>query len=285
MSPASHEPLVALIVGADAMLSAAVRRQLSNHRHKTYGTTRRPVSDPGVLHLDLAATVADWPAAPADATHVFLSAAITQQKKCEADPVLARFINVDQTKLLIEMYEGSGMHITYPSTNLVLGGERPFQPAGSAYSPQGVYGQTKAEIEKFLIGKNAVIARLAKVFNGRDCILSQWKLNLEHGEAIHAFTDLMVSPVSEAYASGFIVKLMESRSTGIWQISGEQELSYYDLAKALCNHLGKNTGLVKPGQASHNYAKPAHPSLDGSVTEREFGLAPQRLEQLFRDIF
>ena len=177
------------------------------------------------------------------------------------------------------------IHVIYPSTNLVLACDRPNQAEDSPLSPIGLYGETKAAVEKSLIKDNGVtIARLPKILGTKGDILHNWKEKLGNGEEISAFSNLIVSPVSLPYAVNFLCKLMTGQPEGIWHISGKEEISYYQLARKLAEFISSAPDLVKPDTMPENLgAAPLHPSLSCEKTRQVFGIKRQSISELLTD--
>lgn len=255
-----------LILGIDSALGQSLAAALTKSGHQVIGTSRRKNS--GHIFFDLAEDHTAWPHWPDGIDAAFIAAAMTKQQDCANNPEQAQFINVTQTLKLIETLRAKSIPVVFPSTNLVL-------------SPIGPYAETKATVEKTLNNKpDVTIARLPKILDGQSGILQDWTQKIKDGTEIRAFTNLKIAPVSLSYATNFLIKLLGSRPGGLWQISGASEISYVDLAKSLGAYLKKEpviTAAEAPGP------QPTHPGLDASTTLKKFGLAPQSLNDVFKD--
>ncbi|MEM7503745.1 MAG: sugar nucleotide-binding protein [Pseudomonadota bacterium] len=273
-----------LIVGADAALGTALTGELRARGHEVLTTSRRASGD-GLL-LDLEMDPAGWPSMPPDLNGAFIAAAMTSQKDCAANPAQARRINVEHTLTLIARLRDARVGVVFPSTNLVLPCLAPTQSADTPRRPMGLYATQKAEVEQ--AAPDIAVCRLAKVLTPNTPILLNWLHTLSQGGSPRALTDLMIAPVSLPYATAYLANLMEHGESGIWQMSGAAEISYFELACELATHLGYESGRILPARMADSgvdsAAMPKHPSLDAQRAECALGFAPQPLNAVVNDL-
>lgn len=274
-----------LIIGGDSWIGAAVRSQLLADGREVLATSRRPGSPD--IHLDLSAVVDDVQPLP-HAAVALIAAGITDQVRCaEAD---ARSTNVENTLLLARHLMGLGTRVVFLSTNLVLDGSVPKQQATAPYRPLSEYGRQKADVETALLmepGK-AAICRLSKVLHRDLPLIRGWLVQLKAKEPVRAFSDLMIAPISLAYAATFVSDVMQRDLSGIFQVSGDKEVSYCDLARALARRIGRSADLVECVASAEAKvrlaASPRHPGLDASRVQDEFGIRPQSLDEVIDEL-
>jgi dTDP-4-dehydrorhamnose reductase len=279
-----------LIVGINSAIGRPLAVTLAAKGLRVIGTSRRPegVGD-GIVHLDLAADLEAWEI-PKDIGTAIVLASLTDQRQCEENAPLAYRINVKNTCGLARWLLARGIRVIFPSTNLVLGGGVPNQSAASPYAPLSLYAAQKAEVERTLLQQQGrvVICRLAKVIDARASLISGWIGDLLAHRPIRALRDLKISPVSLRYTVAFLSKLIDVDVDGVFQISGEGELSYCEFAQALARDLGRPASLVQCVDSGSLGVKlaasPIHPSLDASRTEDVFGIARQTLDELLDDL-
>lgn len=281
---ASGKPDV-LIVGADSQIGGAVRDQLLAQGCQVLATSRRPGTRD--IPFDLAAPAAGLAALPA-APVVLIAAGITDQARCvESD---ARRINIYNTLLLARHFGERGSRVVFLSTNLVFGGSVARQAATSVYRPLGEYGRQKADVEQALLAGPGPVAicRLSKVIHRDLPLMRAWTAQLAAGTPVRAFSDLMIAPVSLSYVTAFLGKVLQNDARGIFQVSGDCEISYCDLAIGLARRLRASPALVHcVTKAEANVplaAAPVHPSLDASRVEHEFGMKPQPLDEVLDEL-
>lgn len=275
-----------LIVGADSLLGNAVIKNLKEG--STLGTSRKKENiSKSVFYFDLGVPEEHWPNFPDNINCAFIAAAISKQSQYTQNPKYAKHINIHQTGKLIKLLTTRGIHVVFPSTNIVLECTKPMQTIEETPSPQGPYAKGKAHIEEtFKNNEQISIARLPKILDSKTGILQEWITHLLANKPINAFKDLYISPVSLDYAAKFIISLLKNKKRGIWHLSGNSELSYYDLACALCDKLGTSRQLIKAEQMEQQekFALPLHPSLDCSKTHKELGIRAQRVEDMIEDL-
>lgn len=275
-----------LIIGGASMLGAHLGQGLINKGYELITTDHRERGD---FMLDLSASPDHWPDLPDELDGVFISAAMTDQNACEKYPELAQKINVTHMSMLIDMFVAKGTHVLFPSTNLVLPCQKPSQSVDTEYAPIGAYARMKAEVEKkYLSNPDVTICRLAKVITLDMPLIKNWVSQLKSGQKVTALSDLIMSPVSSLYTVNILTRLLEISKGGLWQISGAQEISYYDLTLAIASYLDVDPQLVS-GQTSQEAgvalaSAPQHPSLDAYKLTTELSIYPQRVEDMVRDL-
>jgi dTDP-4-dehydrorhamnose reductase len=284
-------PFSVLLVGRDSLIGTALEQRLRDRGCTIFGTSRRDVHPGGgqTYKLDLAAPPSEW-VLPDRVDYAVICAGMTNQRLCVENPALARLVNVDHTIAFCRRFLAQGARILFPSTNLVFACDRALQPADSPYAPLTAYAAQKMEVEQFLVGYSdkVSICRLGKVISCTMPLIAGWIGDLRLGKEVQALHDLRMSPVSLAYTVTFLDKILQSSQGGIFQIGGEKEISYCDLARRLAEHFGGDESLAhchssyEIGQSLATM--PRHPSLDTSRTQRELGIPPQSLDALMTDL-
>jgi dTDP-4-dehydrorhamnose reductase len=164
------------------------------------------------------------------------------------------------------------------STNHVFDGSRPHRPADDNRCPANEYGRQKAEAEERLLelGEGVAIVRLTKVLFPGDSRLAGWTEALRRGEAVRAAANLSLAPVPAELAIEGIIRVAESRASGIFQFSAPDETSYFQAAKAIAVTVDAREDIVcdepavlEPGPHGEI---PRHASLDASRAARELRL-------------
>ena len=175
-----------------------------------------------------------------------ICAAVTDIAECEKNPNRTRKINVEGTVELVKQFSRKGTHILFLSSNQVFDGQHPMQKPNAPRSPITEYGRQKVEVEAFLENlSNVCILRMTKVIHPGLEILRKWKKSLSEGQPILAFTDLSVSPISINDVVKKIDILARQKASGIFQISGGNDISYFEFAKEFAITNGFPKELVK----------------------------------------
>jgi len=273
-----------LVVGADSLIGAALTAFLRQMGADVTGTTRRKHTvSSNCLFLDLASE---------ETLHVveghyacaFLCAAITAMSACEREPDRTYRVNVTNTVRLSKRIHVTGTRIVFLSSNTVFNGESARPDENADYCTCTEYGRQKAAAEQELMGStgdagSVAIARLSKVLSPDSGVAAEFMGKLEDGEPCRAFDDLLMSPISLAYAVDVLAKLAFSKLSGIFHLSGAEEMSYAEFARRLAVHMGVDPALVRPCRSTDAGAKPLfrpeHPALGMKRTSRLLGIEPE----------
>src|SRR5574340_334348 len=96
---------------------------------------------------------------------VIHAAAVADIDICQAQPDLARTVNVEFTRMLAELCAETGARLVFCSTDTVFDGEHAPYTEDNAPGPVNVYAATKVEAERLVarLGAQGVVARLALV--------------------------------------------------------------------------------------------------------------------------
>jgi len=285
----STEP-VDLVIGADGLIGSALLRYLRDAGVPVLGTTRRAEARPGILSLDLAQIGPEW-RPPVRVGVAYLTAAVAQLSRCEADPAGTQRINVDGALRVASALVASGAFVVFLSTSLVYDGTRSAVPADAPTCPVTIYGKQKALAEAALLtlGPAVAVVRITKVVAPRQGVFDAWQQALDRGENIEPFSDMVIAPVSLPFTVAALVAIGRHRQGGIWQLSGPADLSYAEAARHLLRCRGLPEARLRPATARERNLPaslvPRHTTLDISRLERELGLAPPPAARVFDEVF
>lgn len=239
-----------LLVGADSEIGAATFASFKSHGIATVGTTRRRDRvAPDRPYLDLAGPLDDWQP-PAGTTAACIFAAIARIAACDADPQGSSFVNVSQTAALTERLLARGIAVLLLSTNQVFDGRVSHVPANAPACPTTEYGRQKARIEAVFRGHMdrgaaASILRLSKVVSSDMPLIRGWIDALRAGQPIKAFSDMTMAPVETEKVTAAIEALLRDGMRGVFQLTGDCDVSYFELALMLACKLGADGALVQ----------------------------------------
>ena len=264
-----------LVIGADGMIGRALAARLARDGCNVIGTSREAV--PSMIALDLVRDTSQW--TPPPATVAFLCASVTSQEKCRNEPAASRVVNVNATLGLAEKLVRQGTHVIFPSTNLVLSGERPYQAPDDPYAPQTEYARQKASAEKCLQRlPGTCIVRFTKVFGRSAPLLRGWCESLLKSQPIRPFADMPMAPVPLDFAVRALAAIAAARATGIVQISAAEDITYAAAARFVAKRLGAAEDLVQPMTVAESGVPieyvPRHTTLDTARLRAEFGFKP-----------
>lgn len=142
--------------------------------------------------------------------------------------------------------------IVFISTDKIFDGNKPYVGADSIANPTTEYGRQKfqAEIELSKLGSAVQIVRFTKVLSARNQLLVDWISQLQRGEAITAFVDSVISPVSVDSAVEVISALIAGSGNAINQFSASDEISFYEMGCALAEIIDSPVSNVLQRKAS-----------------------------------
>jgi dTDP-4-dehydrorhamnose reductase len=234
--------IVTLIVGADGLIGGALLRLLCDAGEEVVGTSRRPGS--GLVELDLREPDC-FSVQPGIHTAV-LCAGIGSLAECASAPLATAAVNVDGTVRLARSLADAGVNVVLLSTNLVFDGATAFPTPGDPVSPCCEYGRQKARMERELQGPRFAILRLTKVTESLGGRFRAWRGTLLGGGDIHASSVLRFSPVSLASVCSVLAALSRRFEPGVFQLSGERDVSYFEAALGWASFLGVPARQVRP---------------------------------------
>lgn len=242
-----------LIVGGDSAIGSALSAywqakgisHASSTRNKEAVTESRP-------YIDLNANA--WSELEANRySAVVFCAGVTKLASCAEHPEATRKINVEATIALANFLSIWAVHLLFLSTNQVFDGSRPNRKVTEKVCPINEYGRQKAEAERLILQMpRSAVLRLTKVVHPDMLLLKQWESSLKAGQSIEAFTNMSIAPITQETVVARIDKLVHKRETGIFHLSGESDISYYEFAKKFALNLNCNIDLVKAVQVGRH---------------------------------
>jgi dTDP-4-dehydrorhamnose reductase len=270
-----------LIIGGDAEIGAATVDHLGRSGYVVSATTRRPYRvSPDRPFLDLSQPLDAWEP-PAGTRAACVVSAVARLADCAADPKGSAYINVTQTIALCEQLIARGIYVLFLSTNQVFDGNTPHVAASASTNPVSEYGRQKAFTEALLEshisnGANVAILRFARVISPEMTLVRSWNEDLRLKKKIYAFHDMMLAPVPIHIATAAVAQLLKNRVSGIFQLSGPQDVSYLQLAQYLTQQLSTESDLVESISARVAGlpigSTPGNTTLDSSRLRTSYGI-------------
>ncbi|MGE4167832.1 MAG: WbuC family cupin fold metalloprotein [Xanthobacteraceae bacterium] len=280
-------------MGGDSELGAATRDYLRSRNQPVLVTTRRRnLASPERFYFDILDFPDDWaPPAGVDAACIFVS--VARLLDCANDPMASARVNIEQTLRLIDRLTASGIYVLFLSSNQVFDGQSVAVAPTASPRPVSEYGRQKAATERAIFERMAKgaplgILRLSKVISPNFPLIQDWIDTLAHGKPIQAFNDMTLAPVPDSLVSAAIEGLLKSKSTGVFQLSGPRDVTYFDIGCYIAKELGADPKLVRSIRANDGGmpegATPNHTTLDSSALRTRFGIEPPDPWTLIGDI-
>ena len=229
------------------------------------------------VYLDLAAPVTQWTPLP-DAKCWVLAAGVTRLTACRQDPAGSTQINVEAMAALAAKAGARGIALVFLSTDKVFDGSKPHRRADEPRCPTSLYGRQNAEAERRIleISQDVAIIRLTKVLARNDVLFTGWIEKLNRGDTITPFADMVMAPIGIDTVISALTEIIDKKLTGIFQVSGTEDISYMTAAHFIAEKLGAAPELVRPASAIaagvHADDLAEHTSLDTAETEAALNL-------------
>lgn len=275
------EPGRLLIIGGDSQIGSEILRQPHVFKEGIYATTRqREQVSTSRPFLDLAAPLADWEP-PKGTRAACVLAGVARLVDCQADPAGSAFINVTQTLDLIKRLAARGVFTLFVSTDKVFDGSRSTVPADAPTNPVSEYGHQSARVEAMLretMRSSAPVAilRMTKVLASGMPLLCGWAKRLAAGQAIEAVDDMVMAPIPIGVAAVAIQRVLARGEPGVFQLSGQRDITYAEAAQHIALRVGAAKSLVRTQSAAALDlpvgAAPRHTTLDSGALATQFGI-------------
>ncbi|GAB3651903.1 dTDP-4-dehydrorhamnose reductase [Echinicola sediminis] len=168
---------------------------------------------------------------------VIHGAAMTNVDQCETEKEHCYQQNVAAVQHIVAACEQKGAYLLHVSTDFIFDGENGPYTEEAKPNPVNYYGETKLQAENTLFSSKLKwgIARTVLVYGlshdmSRSNIVLWVKNALEQGKELQLVDDQLRTPtLAEDLAEGCIL-MAEKQAEGIFNISGEELLTPYDMA-------------------------------------------------------
>ncbi|MEP1086731.1 SDR family oxidoreductase [Algoriphagus sp.] len=215
-------------------------------------------------------------------------AAMTHVDECEMNQESCYNANVNATAYLVKAAEAAKSHFIFVSTDFIFSGEEGPLDENAVAAPVNYYGETKLEGEKLVMACKTswAISRTVLVFGiahdmSRTNIVLWVKSSLEAGKEIQVVDDQFRTPtLAEDLAAGCIL-IAEQGAEGVFNISGPDFLTPYEMAIHVADYFGLDKSLIKRADSS-TFTQPAkRPLKTGFIIKKakeELGFEPKTFQ-------
>lgn len=202
-------------------------------------------------------------------------AAMTNVDQCESEKEACWLQNVKAVEFIVDECRKHDIFLCHVSTDFIFDGAAgPYTEEGEA-NPLSFYGWSKYAAEKLVqhSGIRWAIARTVLVYGiafdmSRSNIILWVKKSLEEGKNIKVVTDQWRTPtLSEDLAMGCYL-IAEKEAEGIFNISGKDLLTPYEMAIMTADYFGLDKSLIAQADSS-NFSQPAkRPARTGFILDK-----------------
>ena len=217
-------------------------------------------------------------------TVIINTAAMTNVDLCESAKDDCWKQNVSAVEYLVEAAERNNCFLLHVSTDFIFDGKSgPYKEDAEA-NPISFYGWSKYAAEKVVINSNIRwgIARTVLVYGiahdmSRTNIILWVKKSLEDGKNIKVVTDQWRTPtLAEDLAKGCAL-IAEQEAEGIFNISGKDFLTPYEMAIMTADYFGLDKSLISKADSttfSQPAKRPARTGFDLTKSHEVLGYEP-----------
>ena len=215
-------------------------------------------------------------------------AAYTAVDRAEAEPERARAVNRDGTRHVAEAAQQVGATLVYVSTDYVFDGQKrsPYLPDDPP-RPLSVYGRTKLEGEEAArrAGGESLIVRTSWLYGPRSGFVPAILRRAREGQALRVVDDQRGRPTWAPHAASAILDLLESGARGVWNVAGQGECTWFELAgEALeLEGLAVDSRAVSSVEYGAPALRPGYSVLDLEATEERIGRSLPHWRQGLRE--
>jgi dTDP-4-dehydrorhamnose reductase len=179
-------------------------------------------------------------------------AAVSTIAGTEANPSLARRLNVEVTRQLAEL--AAEVRLIFLSTDVVFDGRKGNYVESDAVNPLHLYGETKAAAERIVLANprhtvvrtsiNGGISRTGnRGFNEQ--IRHAW----EAGQRMKLFTDEFRSAIPAVETARAVWELANKECPGLFHVAGAERLSRWQIGQLLARRFPELRANIEPASA------------------------------------
>ena len=163
-------------------------------------------------------------------------AAVSALAEAQANPELARRVNVEVTKLWPEL--AAEIRFIFFSTDLVFNGRKGNYVETDAVNPIHVYGETKAAAEEIVLRNPHHIVVRTSINGGisragNRGFNEQLRLALQAGQGMTLFTDEFRCPIFAGETARAVWELANQKCAGLFHVAGAEKLSRWQIGQLL----------------------------------------------------
>ncbi len=183
---------------------------------------------------------------------VIHSAGLTSVEKCEAEPDLAKRINVELAVNVAKACAKLELPLVHISTDHLFAGVVPLVDETCPIEPVNVYGRTKAEAESRVLAVHPMAMVIRTNFYG-------WGTSYRHsfsdvvidalraGKELTLFQDVSYTPILVETVVQAVHDLIDLKASGIFHVVGDERISKYEFGLKLAQEFKLEPSSIKLG--------------------------------------
>ncbi len=273
------------ITGGSGLLALNWSAIIRDRIDVTLGIHERQVSPPGIKTIRVSLDSVEGLVRILESLQsriVIHTAGLTSVEKCEADPELAKYINIKLAANVAKACSILNLDLVHISTDHLFSGDISLVEETYPVAPLNVYGKTKAEAELRVIEAHSKALVIRTNFYGwgtnyRRSFSDMVIQGLRAGKELILFEDVAYTPILAETVAKCVHDLIDLGASGIFHVSGDDRLSKYEFGLMVSTRFNLNSSLIKAGLISDQASLIQRP-LDMSLSNRKTsGLLGRRL--------
>jgi dTDP-4-dehydrorhamnose reductase len=189
-------------------------------------------------------------------------AALSKSPACQANPQLARKLNVEATRHLAEL--AAEIPFIFFSSDLVFDGRQGDYSESDQPNPRSVYAETKLAAERIVLAnpKHTVIRTS---LNGGSSPTGDRGFNeemrraWEAGKTLTLFTDEFRCPIPAVVTAQAVWELATQHTSGLYHLAGAERLSRWQIGQLLAARWPQLNPKIQPGFLREYQGPPRSP--------------------------
>lgn len=217
------------------------------------------------------------------------AAAMTNVDACESLVDHCMELNVYAVENIAKICSENNIHLIHISTDFIFDGAKSMYTETDDPKPLSIYGKSKWEGEKMVMkyAKKWAILRTVLVYGVTDdrsrSNIVLWAIQmLRNGTSARVVDDQFRTPtLTEDLALGCLLAAQKG-AEGIYNISGKDYMSIYDLVSKVANYFHfqmDHVSIVKTNELSQPAQRPPLTGLDISKARKYLGYEPHSFEE------
>jgi dTDP-4-dehydrorhamnose reductase len=266
-----------LVTGASGLLGTALLREASQrgiiavpayNTQPLNGGLQMDITEEAQIHATIRRVAPDY---------VIHTAAFTNVDACEIEPQYAWDVNALGTKNVAEACEKRDARLIYISTDYVFDGEEGPYSEEAPTHPINVYGESKLAGERFTLDSSVnAVARVCVLYGPDKPNFVTWVINsLRSHTPIYVVTDQYNTPTYVGNCARALLRMCELGLTGVYHVSGREQLNRYAFACAIADVFALNKKLINETTTDtlqQRARRPMNSSLRVGKAERSLGM-------------
>jgi dTDP-4-dehydrorhamnose reductase len=285
-----------LITGGSGLLAVNWAVAVRNRYRVILGLHEREISMRGVEARRLTLSSVDDAARsiePLGAAMVVHTIGLTSVERCEAEPGLAQYANVDVAVNVAAACSKIGVPLVHISSDHLFSGSTSLVDEGHPVAPVNVYGRTKAEAESRVLDVHEGALVIRTNFYGWGpsyrSSFSDWIIRgAREGRDLTLFDDVTYTPILIEPAVEAVHELSDLGACGVFNVVGDDRLSKYEFGLKVAEEFDLDLDTIAPGSVTECVSlvrRPVDMSLSNKKTrellDRPLGGVRQHLARMY----